>query len=177
MKDKIKINTLDQLLDFVETEEKANLLIYYINYLQHIEDLYNQLLKDYDELLQENERLKQNQVKVLNRIRDFIHSSKCEITEGSYCDNKHSQYWTMFKEFAEELQDKIKGFDTKDYVYILKWREQELLSQEEQLKDYKSRIEKAVEYIKADYINGLVDGLSWLEVQILVKILNGRSDE
>ena len=43
--------------------------------------------------------------------------------------------------------------------------------------NYKSRIEKAVEYIKADYINGLVDGLSWLEVQELVKILNGRSDE
>ena len=84
-------------------------------------------------IIKENERLKQNQVKTLNRIKDFINCSKCEITEGNYCDTKHSQYWKMFKEFAEELRDKIKGININDYVYISKLREQELLNQEEQL--------------------------------------------
>lgn len=109
---------------------------------------YHEMLQLIINLQQENERLKDNQVRTLNRIRDFINSSKCEITEGSYSNDKHSQYWSMFKRFAEELQDKIKGIDTKDYVYIPKWREQELLNQEEQLEDYKSRCEKASEILK-----------------------------
>lgn len=45
MNDKIKENKTKQIID-------------YINNLQHIEDLYNQLLKDYDELQQENELLR-----------------------------------------------------------------------------------------------------------------------
>ena len=136
MNDEINIKIPAQILDYVDTHEH---LLYLFNYITNLQ--------------QENKRLKQNQVKVLNRIRDFIHSSKCEIVEGYYCDDKHSQYWEMFKQFAEELQDKIKGLDTKYYVYIPKWREQELLSKEEQLKDYKSRIEKAVEYLKSNEDN------------------------
>lgn len=119
------------------------------------------------ELKQENERLKDNQVRTLNRIRDFINLSKCEITEGSYSNDKHSQYWSMFKRFAEELQDKIKGIDIKDYVYIPKWREQELLNQEEQLEEYKSRCEKAIKYLQY---------ATPLRYQDLLNILQNGSD-
>ena len=142
-----------------------------------ISDELYQNLKDYiTNLQEENKRLKQNQVKALNSIKDFIKSSKCEITEGYYSNDKHSQYWKMFKRFAEELQDKIKGIDTKDYVYIPKWREQELLNQEEQLDDYKSRNEKAIEYI---HNNQPVFELSskeqiqqWFEKEFYVNLLN-----
>ena len=48
------------------TWKELKTLLDYITNLQHTEDLYNQLLKDYDELQQENERLKQNQVRILN---------------------------------------------------------------------------------------------------------------
>ena len=37
--------------------------------------------------------------------------------------------------------------------------------------DLQNRIDNAVEYINADYINGKVDGLSWLEVRELLDIL------
>lgn len=144
---------------------------------QYITDLNDEIIG----LQQENEKLKNNQVKVLNRIRDFINSSKCEIMEGSYCNDKHSQYWEMFKEFAEELQDKIKGLDTKDYVYIPKWREEELLNQEEQLEVYKSCIEKAIEYIKNNWysknttnIDNVVIG-DW-RIDLLNILQNGSDD-
>lgn len=39
------------------------------------------------------------------------------------------------------------------------------------------RIDKAIEYIEADYINGEIDGLSWLEVHKLLEILKGDSNE
>ena len=38
------------------------------------------------------------------------------------------------------MKDKIKGIETEEYVYIPKWREEELLNIED-------RIDKAVEYI------------------------------
>ena len=43
------------------SQKQNKALLDYITNLQHKEDLYNQLLKDYDELLQENEELKKNQ--------------------------------------------------------------------------------------------------------------------
>ena len=99
------------------------------------------LLLDYiTNLQEENKKLNNNQVKALNRIKDFINSSKCEIKEGYYSNDNHSLYWKIFRKFAEELQKKIKGIDTTDYVYIPKWREEELLNKEE-------RIDKAIELI------------------------------
>jgi cell division protein FtsB len=158
---------------------EANTLLDYITNLQQIEQDHKEtnatLMSELAKLEEENERLKQNQVKALNRIRDFINSSKCEITEGSYSNDKHSQYWSMFKRFAEELQDKIKGIDTKDYVYIPKWREQELLNQEEQLEDYKSRCEKASEYIKEKARNNC--WIDQYEASDLINILQNGSDK
>ena len=149
-----------------------------------LDEIQDNLLLDYiTNLQQENERLKQNQVNALNRIRDFINTSKGEIIEGSYCNDMHSQYWKMFKQFAEELKKKIKGLDTKDYVYIPKWREQELLSQEEQLEDYKSRIEKATNELfelkdiiyKPETRNENIPIQQ--KISSIIKQLNGRSDE
>lgn len=164
MNDEINIKIPSQILDYVDTHEH---LLYLFNYITNLQ--------------QENKRLKQNQVKVLNRIRDFIHTSKCEIVEGYYCDDKHSQYWEMFKQFAEELQDKIKGLDTKYYVYIPKWREQELLSKEEQLENYKSRIEKAVEILgRYKHLSSPTEEQIIEQEEIVENaydILNGRSDE
>jgi len=93
------------------------------------------------ELEEENEKLKRIQVNVLNRIKDFISLSKCEAVEGNYTTDNHSKYWNLFRKFAEELKDKIKGIETEEYVYIPKWREEELLNLE-------SRIDKAIEYIE-----------------------------
>ena len=188
---KMKDDEIKEILDYLQDKD---------NYIEELGVAYKRiyinngdlnLLLDYiTNLQQENERLKQNQVKVLNRIRDFINSSKCEITEGSYCDDKHSQYWKMFKQFAEELQDKIKGLDTKYYVYIPKWREQELLNQEEQLEDYKSRVEKANEFInentELEHDGDDYGYMEWINIinmdtmtfiNNLSDILNGRSDE
>ena len=50
-------NIDDNVCPLISNECK--LLLDYITNLQHTEDLYNQLLKDYDELQQENERLKE----------------------------------------------------------------------------------------------------------------------
>ena len=44
-------------------------------------------------------------------------------------------------------------------------------------KEYLRRIDKAIEYIDADYINGEVNGLSWLEVRKLLDILQGSDKE
>lgn len=130
----IKINTLGQLLDFVETEEKAKLLIDYITNLQHTEDLYNQLLKDYDELQQENERLKEL---VNPKTQVFIDTQDME------------------ERYGEELY--------KEYL-------------EKQVKDYKSRCEKAVEKIKKIQQNAIKYGAEHdiIICQELIDTLNGK---
>ena len=175
MNDEIK-----EILNIIECWKSGDyVLAYSFNYDRASKQ--NDKLLDYiTNLQQENERLKQNQVNALNRIRDFINTSKCEILEGSYCNDKHSQYWKMFIQFAEELKKKIKGLDTKDYVYIPKWREQELLRQEQLedlynqlLKDYDElqiRIEKAVEYLKNNCFIGN-DCIAYEEIDI-VNVMN-----
>lgn len=49
------------------------------------------------------------------------------------------------------------------------WKEYKQIVKDK--KDLQNRIDNAVEYINADYINGKVDGLSWLEVHELLDIL------
>lgn len=46
---------------------------------------------------------------------------------------------------------------------------------EQQCKKQKEVINKAIEYINADYVNGRIDGLSWLEVRNLLDILKEAS--
>lgn len=47
----------------------------------------------------------------------------------------------------------------------------EIKDLEQQCKQQKEVINNAIEYINADYVNGRIDGLSWLEVRNLLDIL------
>ena len=47
---------------------------------------------------------------------------------------------------------------------------------EQQCKKQKEVINNAIEYINADYVNGRIDGLSWLEVRNLLDILKEVSE-
>ena len=48
---------------------------------------------------------------------------------------------------------------------------------EQQCKKQKEVIDNAIEYINADYVNGRIDGLSWLEVRNLLDILEEGKNE
>ena len=66
----------------------------YITDLQHTEDLYNQLLKDYDELQQENEELKKNQ-RYHNKetLRDMVDELQERIEKAvEYIEKEKSCY-------------------------------------------------------------------------------------
>ena len=46
---------------------------------------------------------------------------------------------------------------------------------EQQCNKQKEVIDKAIEYINSDYVNGIIDGLSWLDVRNLLDILKEAS--
>lgn len=138
----------------VTTEENINKLLNYITNLQ-----------------KENEKLKDNQVRALNKIKDCISASKCEILEGNYSNDKHSQYWNLFNKQLKEIQKLIKGVNINQYINIPKYREKELLNKEEKLEDYKQRNEKAIEYI-----NLFKDDVRGLDDMVLLNILKGGDE-
>lgn len=89
----IKINTLGQLLDFVETEEKAKSLIDYItNLLQENEDLKNQV-EHLNELNHENEIYKIRCKRALKLVNNLISDDECfyiyDILESKKQELKH----------------------------------------------------------------------------------------
>ena len=106
------------------------------------------LLNYITNLQKENEDLKDNQVRALNKIKDYINASKCETLEGNYSNDEHSQYWILFNKQLKEIQKLIKGVNINQYVNIPKYREKELLNKEEKLGDYKQRNEKAFELLQ-----------------------------
>ncbi len=94
--------------------QEAKLLLDYINNLQHTEDLYNQLLKDYDELQKENNNLKTSldesqevvidlQQRIKNAI-DYIENNSLydEILDYDYEENPFISYTT-----DEYVKDKL----------------------------------------------------------------------
>lgn len=110
-------DNIKEILIFIE---KWGFLKDYITNLQHTEDLYNQLLKNYDELEQAYQELK---------------------------DSK--QWWNNRFNVVQ-----------RDY------------------EDYKSRIEKAVEYIKDNcYIGDCINTYEAIDITNIMDILNVRSDE
>lgn len=131
-------------------------------------------------LQKENEKLKDNQVRALNKIKDYINASKCETLEGNYSNDEHSQYWNLFNKQLKEIQKLIKGVNINQYINIPKYREKELLNKEEKLDDYKSRNEKAIEYIKNPNICidiRKTDGsLDYISTDILLNILKGGDE-
>ena len=71
----------------------------------------------------------------------------------------------------KELIQKIK-FNEKSRRKMQQSLMKQIDDLEQQCKKQKEVIDKAIEYINADYVNGRIDGLSWLEVRNLLDILN-----
>ena len=83
----------------------------------------------------------------------------------------------MDKENILYYQSNIKTSRDEDSVYAMKYANQQMLIDklEQQCKKQKEVIDKAIEYINDDYVNGIIDGLSWLEVRNLLDILKEAS--
>lgn len=65
----------------------------------------------------------------------------------------------------------------KDISFVIREDNKPTYEQlEQQCRKQKEVIDKAIEYINADYINGRIDGLSWLEVRNLLDILKEVSE-
>ena len=69
----------------------------------------------------------------------------------------------IHNEYPLEVSEAKRIFDYIDYL-------------ESKCKKQKEVIDKAIEYINADYVNGRIDGLSWLEVRNLLDILKEVSE-
>lgn len=79
----------------------------------------------------------------------------------------------------DDLEARLTGEDKETFTWLIYGYNQcaKLLNEtEQQVKKQKEVIDKAIEYINADYINGQVDGLSWLETRNLLDILNEVSE-
>lgn len=87
----------------------------------------------------------------------------------------------IYYEAIQRIIDYIADLEQENERLKTKTKEQSLLlidyqDMEQKLEDYKSRIEKAVEYIKEHSSNG-EHFMEWFECTELLNILNGRSDE
>ncbi len=142
----------------IKNDRYSHHLKYNTSYENKDEDYEAHLLLNYITNLQkENEKLKDNQVRALNKIKDYISAGKCETLEGNYSNDEHSQYWNLFNKQLKEIKKLIKGVNINQYINIPKYREKELLNKEEKLEDYKSRNEKAIKWLERHIkmINGL----------------------
>lgn len=83
-----------------------------------------------ERLQEENKQLKDNRVRAMNKIRDFIDNANCEIKESKYSNDKHGLYWELFRKDLTNIQKLIKGINIDEYVNIPKYREKELLNLE-----------------------------------------------
>lgn len=78
--------------------------------------------------------------------------------------NQLSNAFDLQEDYNDYGWDKL--FEICRYIYNL----------EQQCKKQKEVINNAIEYINADYVNGRIDGLSWLEVRNLLDILKEVSE-
>ena len=113
-------------------------------------------LKEIENLQQENKQLKDNQVRAMNKIRDFIDDANCEIKESKYSNDKHGLYWELFRKNLTNIQKLIKGINTDEYINIPKYREKELLNLEDNWNKLKEWVNKHYDYYmnEEDYIGG-----------------------
>ena len=113
-------------------------------------------LKEIENLQQENKQLKDNQVRAMNKIRDFIDDANCEIKESKYSNDKHGLYWELFRKDLTNIQKLIKGINTDEYINIPKYREKELLNLEDNWNKLKEWVNKHYDYYmnEEDYIGG-----------------------
>ena len=121
-------------------------------------------LKEIENLQQENKQLKDNQVRAMNKIRDFIDDANCEIKESKYSNDKHGLYWELFRKDLTNIQKLIKGINTDEYINIPKYREKELLNVEDNWNKLKEIAKSQSGFKKrADLKGGL-----WFEVDDLL---------
>ena len=121
------------------------------------------VLRDYiTNLQQENERLEKRN----KEIYDGFLATQEELTDYAE-ENERLKQPKIFID-TQDMEERYGEELYKDYL-------------EKQVKDYKSRIEKAVEYLKGNACytesNIFVDDLCCDECMDLLDILNGRSDE
>ena len=108
------------------------------------------------DLQQENKQLKDNQVRAMNKIRDFTDNANCEIKESKYSNDKHGLYWELFRKDLTNIQKLIKGINTDKYVTIPKYREKELLNLEDnwdKLKEWLNNFHKSSEFEQWEIVN------------------------
>ena len=139
----------------------------YLNDMQ-CDDTANKLSLDdleyVKKLQQENKQLKDNQVRAMNKIRDFINNANCEIKESKYSNDKHGLYWELFRKDLTNIQKLIKGINTDEYVNIPKYREKELLNLEDNWNKLKEIAKSQSGFKKrADLKGGL-----WFEIDELL---------
>ena len=116
------------------------------------------VLSEVEDLQQENKQLKDNQVRAMNKIRDFIDNANCEIKESKYSNDKHGLYWELFRKDLTTIQKLIKGINTNEYVNIPKWREKELLNLEDnwnKLKEYMTDAEQIYKESDDKYVKDM----------------------
>ena len=133
------------------------------------------LMEKYEQIEKENQKLKSNQVKTFNKIKDHINGCNCEISEGHYSNDNHSNYWKTFKEILEDIKNNLKKYDNNDYVYIPAWREKELLKIEEENQKLNKIIDNAIDYI---YINSFdKEGPTKLWFRVFKRDLHGHAQK
>ena len=116
-------------------------------------------------------KLYQRQVKALNHIKDYIVMANDEIIEGYYSNDKHSEYWKMFKDFAERIRKDLKGIENEEYCYIPKWREEELLVKEEKLEKLEEKTKEL------EYQNEILELLVPVDKRIWIPYEDDKGDE
>lgn len=142
---------IKEILDYLKDEneyynEEEQVTLNYGELVVEKEDI-DKLLNYITNLQEENQKLKSNQVKTFNKIKDHINGCNCEISEGHYSNDDHSNYWKTFKEILEDIKNNLKKYDNNDYVYIPAWREKELLKIEEENEKLNKVIEDIDKYI------------------------------
>ena len=157
MNDEIK-EILDKLNYLVKNE-----MSWWENYTVFSPKDTKQLL-DYITNLQE--KVKPYETGYINGVHDERERNKAEITNLQHTEDLYNQLLKDYDELEEayqELNDSIT------------WWNNRFNAVQRDYEDYKSRIEKAVEYIKEAHEQDFM----WLPIfeKELLDILNGRSDE
>ena len=138
MKDEIKINTIGQLLDYVETEEKANQLIDYITNLQeNARDQVNDYFKNKyaDEVLknaklqEENERLEKRNIYYINNEKNLLSDWHQEHNEAIEYKSRNEKAIEFIKEkgcyYSGDFDDILDLNDLDDLLNILNGGDEE----------------------------------------------------
>lgn len=131
-------------------------IIDYITNLKHTEDLYNQLLKDYDELQQENNNLKTS----LDESQEVV----IDLQQENERLRKKLAIKKLFKKYKVQTPE---NFEIRKIFELQR------------------RIEKAIEYMKKHIEKCNIDGYEgkfdnfdiFTKPQKLIDILNGEDNE